>query len=166
MKIEMVSRLANELKIRTGFQSLEQEAFLQILRTADHLATQAGDLLKEHDLSSTSYNVLRILRGAGAKGLACGEISDRLITRVPDVTRLLDRLELKALVARTRLTSDRRVVLARITQRGLRILSRIDEPMAALHQQQFAHMRPEELGKLCALLESVRALTGAEVVSK
>lgn len=157
-----MNRLAKELKIGTGFESLEQETFLQVVRTADRLLTQAGDFFKPLDLSPTSYNVLRILRGAGPKGLACGEIGDRLLTRVPDVTRLLDRLELKALVARTRLTNDRRVVVARITARGLRLLARIDKPLASMHRQQFSHMKPEDLGKLCALLESVRSTAGEE----
>jgi DNA-binding MarR family transcriptional regulator len=153
----MVSKLAKELKISAGFRSLEQETFLEILHTADYLMGEATELLKNHELSTTSYNVLRILRGAGAKGLACGEIGDRLITRVPDVTRLLDRLEVKGLVARTRQSNDRRVVLARITPKGLRLLARLDEPMELLHQEQFSHMSPQDLGKLCDLLETVRA---------
>jgi DNA-binding MarR family transcriptional regulator len=163
-----MSPLAKELKIRSGFVSLEQESYLQIVRTADQLMNQAANVLKQFDLSPTSYNVLRILRGAGAKGLACGEIGDRLLTRVPDVTRLLDRLELKALVARTRLTNDRRVVVAKITQRGLRLLARIDEPVAVMHQEQFAHMNPEDLGRLCSLLEMVRGAMAepAEQISR
>ena len=161
----MVSNLAKELKIRSGFESLEQETFLEIVHTADYLTTQAADLLKEYDLSPTSYNVLRILRGSRAKGLACGEIGERLVTRVPDVTRLLDRLELKALVVRTRHATDRRVVVARITTRGLRLLAKLDAPMSALHKQQLEHIPPEDLGKLCALLESVRAILGAEIAS-
>jgi DNA-binding MarR family transcriptional regulator len=159
----VVSNLAKELKMRSGFQNLEQETFLQVLRTADHLASQAAELLNSHEISPTSYNVVRILRGAGPKGLACGEIGERLITRVPDVTRLLDRLEAKGLVIRARLTSDRRVVVARITPKGLRLLARLDEPVTSLHQQQFSHMRPEELGSLCALLENVR--TSQEVIA-
>ena len=108
----------------------EQEAFLAVLRTADALMGDLADLLKPHGLSPTQYNALRILRGAGAgccdgghhdpaaKGIACREIGDRMITRDPDLTRLLDRLEARGLIARARDSSDRRVVTTRITASG------------------------------------------------
>src|SRR5437879_1024551 len=97
----------------------EEAAFLDLLRTTDMLSRGPAKVLKTEDLSATQYNVLRILRGA-AEGLACGEIASRMITRDPDITRLLDRLEKRGLISRRRETKDRRTVMARITPAGLK----------------------------------------------
>src|SRR5665213_3239265 len=104
----------------------EETAFLELCRTADILSRPVAVLLKSEDLSSTQYNVLRILRGA-LEGLPCGEIAARMITRDPDITRLLDRLEKRGLISRCREAKDRRMVMARITPEGLGLLGRMDE---------------------------------------
>jgi DNA-binding MarR family transcriptional regulator len=112
--------------------------------------------LRPTGLSPTQYNVLRILRGAEPDGLVCREIGERMITRDPDITRLLDRLEERGLVARSRGTEDRRVIVTRITREGLRILESLDEPIEALHLKQVGHLGPERLKGLIALLEAIR----------
>src|SRR5437868_13403260 len=106
----------------------EEMAFLDLLRTTDMLSRPLAQVLKTEDLSSTQYNVLRILRGT-PEGLTCGEISSRMITREPDITRLLDRLEKRGLISRRRDAKDRRVVMARITPEGMKLLARLDEPV-------------------------------------
>src|SRR5437660_9406904 len=106
----------------------EEEVFLDLLRTTDLPGRRVATVLKPDDLSPTQYNVLRILRGA-PDGLTCGEIASRMITRDPDVTRLLDRLEKRELISRCRESNDRRTVMARITPEGLRLLAGLDEPV-------------------------------------
>ena len=134
----------------------EEGVFLDLLRTTDMLSRGLVKLLKSEDVSSTQYNVLRILRGA-PDGLSCGEIASRMITRDPDVTRLLDRLENRDLVSRCRETKDRRSVMARITREGLKLLARLDEPVQATHRQQLGHLGRERLGALAQLLQAARA---------
>jgi DNA-binding MarR family transcriptional regulator len=152
--------------------SLEGEVFLALLRSADSLLRQAEELLKTAGLSHTQYNVLRILRGAGrgaergtgrgakapgeSAGLPCGEIAARMITRDPDITRLLDRLEARGLVARSRQKQDRRVVQARITPAGKKLLRELDAPVDALHQRQLRGIMPAHLQTLLQLLDEVR----------
>ncbi|MGB9337200.1 MAG: MarR family transcriptional regulator [Candidatus Acidiferrales bacterium] len=133
----------------------EEMAFLDLLRTTDILSRRLIPVLKSADLSSTQYNVLRILRGAPA-GLACGEIADRMITRDPDVTRLLDRLEKRGLISRSRETTDRRTVMTRITPDGLKLLTRLDEPVRAAHRQQLGHLGRNRLRALTDLLRAAR----------
>lgn len=115
------------------------------------------ELLKPSDLSPAQYNVLRILRGAGPTGATCGDVTGRLVKHDPDVTRLLDRLERRALTVRSRDASDRRVVRTRITKAGLKLLAELDEPVDALHERQLGHMDERELAELRALLALVRA---------
>jgi DNA-binding MarR family transcriptional regulator len=138
------------------FTSLEEEVFTNLQRTADELMRSVSDLLKPVGLSPTQYNVLRILRAAGPKGLACGEVAERMITRDPDVTRLLDRLEKRGLVGRRREDHDRRVILTRITPQGLEILHKLDELIPRLHQLQLGHMTEEGLRLMNELLEAAR----------
>ena len=133
----------------------EEAAFLDLLRTTDMLSRRLVPVLKTEDLSATQYNVLRILRGA-PEGLACGEIAGRMITRDPDVTRLLDRLEKRGLISRGRETKDRRTVMARITPEGLTLLSRLDEPVQAAHRKQLGHLGRERLRTLVKLLSLLR----------
>jgi DNA-binding MarR family transcriptional regulator len=128
---------------------------LELLRTSDTLSRRLAVVLKSEDLSATQYNVLRILRGA-PKGLACGEIAARMITRDPDVTRLLDRMEKRGLISRCRETKDRRVVQARITTEGLQALERLDEPVLAAHHERLGHMNAEQLRTLKELLRMAR----------
>jgi DNA-binding MarR family transcriptional regulator len=128
---------------------------LELLRTTDQLSRGLVPLLKAEQLSPTQYNVLRILRGA-LEGLPCGEIGQRMITRDPDITRLLDRLEKRGLIVRWRDAKDRRMVLARITPEGLKMLDRLDEPIQEGHRKQLGHLGHERLKALCELLRAAR----------
>jgi len=136
--------------------SAEEAAFLDLIRTADVLSRGPARVLKTEDLSSTQYNVLRILRGA-PEGLPCGEIANRMITRDPDITRLLDRLEKRGLISRCRETKDRRMVMARIAPEGLKVLGRLDEPVLESHRKQLGHLGQKRLGALAELLQACRA---------
>jgi len=135
--------------------SPEETAFLDLLRTTDMLSRGLDRILKTEDVSSTQYNVLRILRGSPA-GLPCGEIGSRMITRDPDVTRLLDRLEKRSLISRRRATEDRRTVMARITPAGLKLLARLDQPVQATHREQLGHLGMKRLRALTELLAMSR----------
>lgn len=134
----------------------EEEAFLDLLRTTDLLSRGPAQVLKSEDLSATQYNVLRILRGA-PEGLACGEIGNRMITRDPDITRLLDRLERRDLIVRERDAKDRRVVTARITSAGLKLLAQLDEPIQEAHRRQLGHLGRGRLKQLSELLSACRS---------
>ena len=131
-------------------------AFLDLQRTCDLLARGPAQILKNEDLSPTQYNVLRILRGS-PDGLPCGEIANRMITRDPDITRLLDRLEKRGLISRWRESKDRRVVLARITPNGLKLLTRLDQPVEEAHRKQLGHLGKDRLRALAELLAAARA---------
>lgn len=157
----MARDLQSEIKQKKPFQLREEELFLNIVRTADLLQRKGSDLLKTFDLSRNQYNVLRILRGAGAEGLACGEVGERMVTRDPDITRLLDRLEKRDLVRRTREKGDRRVVTAQITAAGLDILKKLDEPVAQTHKAQLGHLDARQQETLIHLLELAREKTGS-----
>lgn len=135
--------------------SLEEDVFVSLWRTADLLSRNIEKIFKKADVSPTQYNVLRILRGA-PEGLTCSEIGRRMITRDPDITRLLDRLEKRALIARCRETKDRRQVQTRVTSEGLRLLAELDEPVTELHRHQLGHMGREGLRSLQTLLEEAR----------
>ena len=137
--------------------TLEQEAFLSLLRTADALARGTEEVIKPFGLSGTQYNILRILRGAGPGGLCCHEAAERMLTHDPDITRLLDRLERRGLIVRTRASSDRRVITAQITPEGLRTLAKLDKPVEECHQRQFRHLGPRRLAQLIELLNSARS---------
>jgi DNA-binding MarR family transcriptional regulator len=152
----MPAKLQTELAKKRPFDSLEQEVYLNLQRTADALARDFAQLLKPAGLSPTQYNALRILRGAGEEGLTCGEIAQRMITRDPDITRLLDRMEFRGWIERTRQAADRRVVKTCITPEGLAILKPLDAPILRLHARQLGHMGPEKLRILSALLELAR----------
>lgn len=142
-------------KKRQAKASPEEAAFLDLLRTTDMLSRGPAQILKAEDLSATQYNVLRILRGA-PRGLACSEIASRMITRDPDVTRLLDRLEKRELLSRSRDAGDRRTVVAQISPDGLKVLARLDEPVQAAHRRQLGHLGPERLQELTSLLFALR----------
>lgn len=133
----------------------EEAVFLDLLRTTDLLSRGLALLLRSEDLSATQYNVLRILRGS-PQGLPCGEIASRMITRDPDVTRLLDRLEKRGLISRCRETHDRRTVMARITPEGLKLLAHLDEPVRNAHRHQLGHLGRERLAALSQLLGAAR----------
>ncbi len=151
-----MSTLRRELQQTRDFDSLEQETFLNLQRTAGLLAGPLDQMLKEHGLSPSQYNVLRILRGQAGEGLACTPIGERMVSRVPDVTRLVDKLIRLGLAVRQRSTDDRRVVLISITSAGLKVLKQLDKPLAAVHRQSLAHMSAAELRKLNKLLVKAR----------
>ena len=136
--------------------SREEAAFLDLLRTTELVSRGLAQLLKAEDLSSTQYNVLRILRGA-VSGLTCSEIANRMITRDPDITRLLDRLERRSLISRCRETKDRRAVLVRITAEGTALLARLDEPVQEVHRKQLGHLGQKRLRELSELLAACRS---------
>lgn len=135
---------------------LEEAAYLDLLRTTDLFSRRLVLVIKACALSPNQYNVLRVLRGA-PEGLSCGEIARRMITRDPDITRLLDRLEKRGLVARNREAGDRRTVLTRITNTGLRLLARLDKPVLRTHHTLLGHLGPARLRKLTHLLQQARA---------
>ena len=134
----------------------EEAVFLELLRTTDMLSRGLLNILKREDVSATQYNVLRILRGA-PEGLPCGEIAKRMITRDPDVTRLLDRLEKRELISRSREARDRRTVIGRITPAGVRLLERLDDPVQKAHRKQLGHLGKERLRGLTRLLREARS---------
>ena len=138
-----------------GRSNLEEKTFLELLQTTDRLSRGVAAVLKKDDLSPTQYNVLRILRGS-PEGLPCGEIRRRLITREPDITRLLDRMEKRSLISRCREDKDRRTVLTRITKAGLDTVNRLDEPVQAMHRTQLGHLGREPLVALTNLLRQAR----------
>jgi DNA-binding MarR family transcriptional regulator len=150
------SRLQTELKQKIPFGSREQEAYLALLRTTDALQSSIEARLKEFGLTGTQYNALRILRGAGSDGLPCSEVGERMITRDPDITRLLDRLQKRGLVERTRDKNDRRVVFGKITAAGLKLLREMDGPIEKYGREMLRHVGQEKLRQLIGLLELVR----------
>ena len=149
-------QLRAELRQPRPFQSLEAEAYLNVLRTSTVLLAELVEVLRPHELTQPQYNVLRILRGAGDEGLPSGEIGDRMVSRDPDVTRLLDRLEARGVVSRQRGPTDRRVVTARITDEGRRVVDALDAPVQDMHARQLGHLSEDELHTLIALLERAR----------
>lgn len=148
--------LKDEIKQTKPFTSLEQEAMLSIQRTDALLGYSIIEALKPYDVTPTQYNVLRILRGAGPSGLCREDIRQRLISQVPDVTRLLDRMEEAGLVGRERDPVDRRLVTSRITDAGLALLEKLEAPITRLHEQQLGHMTNAELRSLITLLAKAR----------
>jgi len=152
----MSGKLAKQIRQSKPFQSLEEEAFLNLLRTADALLQKEAQLLESFGISHAQYNALRILRGAGDEGLACSEIGGRMITRDPDITRLVDRLEKRGFTTRSRESSDRRVVTVRITREGMQLLGALDQPVADLHRSNLSRLGASNLKTLIELLEQAR----------
>ncbi len=147
---------------RLPHSDLEERVFVSLVRTADALSRGGEALLKPYSLSGTQYNILRILRGAGEKGLACREVGCRLISRDPDITRLLDRMESRGLIVRARESQDRRVVKTRITAEGLRLLDELDKPVQETHRRQLGHLPARQLQQLLGLLDRARKPLEAE----
>jgi DNA-binding MarR family transcriptional regulator len=155
----MSKRLLADLKQRKPYATMEEEVFINLQFTADALMRALAVLLKQYALSPTQYNVLRILRGAGVTGLSCREIGLRMITRDPDVTRLLDRLEKRELLLRSREEKDRRVITVRITKAGAELLAVLDEPVQKMHIDLLGHVKPKKLEALTNLLDVARGNT-------
>lgn len=149
-------KLQDEIRQSKPFRSPEEEAYLSIVRTSALLEHSLAQGLKEHDITPTQYNVLSILRGAGADGLCRNEVGCRLITAMPDVTRLLDRMEEQGLIVRERGTVDRRMVRTRLTKKGLDLVGRLDATVMEMHEKQFRHMDKRSLRTLIQVLGEVR----------
>jgi DNA-binding MarR family transcriptional regulator len=147
-----MSQRQKELRRAKPLKSKEEELYLNLARTTEALSWKVVELLKTFELTGVQYNVLRILRGAGREGLICSEISERLITKDSDITRLLERLENRHLIERERGAKDRRHVITKITDAGLELLAELDEPVVNLHRQQLGHLGENLLEQLDALL--------------
>ncbi len=153
----MAKGIQSEIQQTKPFHNLEDEALVALQRTADRLQWRLGEMLKPHGLSPTQYNALRILRGAGNEGRACSEIAERMINRDPDITRLVDRLERRGLVARSREGQDRRVITTRITPAGLELLQSLDRPIEEFNRKMLGPLGEQRLRTLVQLLEAARA---------
>jgi DNA-binding MarR family transcriptional regulator len=152
----MGSKLKDEIRQTKPFSGIEQEALLNIHRTAGILQRRSQQVLKQQDLTESQYNVLRILRGAGPDGLRCSDIGERMISHDPDITRLLERLQRIKLIERRRDGKDRRVIYSRITAEGLDRLQKLDPLVESSGKSMLSHMNPERIGLLIDLLEEVR----------
>jgi DNA-binding MarR family transcriptional regulator len=152
----MSPSLQQDLRQSKPFSSLQHEAYLSVVRTSSTLMDRVEDLLKPYGISATQYNVLRILRGAGQGGLCRNELRDRMLTRMPDMTRLLDRMEDAGLVKRSREQDDRRMVLTQITARGRELLGELERPLTQLHREQLSRLTEDQLRTLIDLLTLVR----------
>ncbi|HEX9084013.1 MAG TPA: MarR family transcriptional regulator [Gemmatimonadaceae bacterium] len=149
--------MATDEKPSQNFRSREQEATLGLLRTADAVKRSLAQVIAPHGITPQQYNVLRILRGAGPDGIPTLTIGERMIEQTPGVTRLVDRLERKGLVARTPCPKDRRRVFCRITAKGLDLLKELDDPVTRWDSQAVSVLPPSELDVLVDLLDRVRA---------
>jgi MarR family transcriptional regulator, organic hydroperoxide resistance regulator len=152
----MKSAIQSEIKQGKPFRSLAEEAGVALARTADRLNDRVAALLKPFGVSPTQYNVLRILRGAGRQGRMCSEIGERMITRDPDITRLLDRMQRVGWIERERDTKDRRVVITKITKKGLELLKQIDKPLEEFSEAQMGRLGQRKLRTLLELLAEIR----------
>jgi DNA-binding MarR family transcriptional regulator len=153
-------KLAKEIRQSKPFRSREEEAFLNLGRTYEFLQQQIADVLKQHQLTPTQYNMLRILRGAGADGLTCSQATERMLTADPDITRLLDRMEARGLIRRDRGQDDRRVVITRITDLGVELTNRIDAPLHQRFQECVGRVSEQRLKELIDTLEVLREPLG------
>jgi DNA-binding MarR family transcriptional regulator len=154
--MDELSPLQREIRQGKPFRSRGQEVVVALLRTADLVRRVVGRTLEPHDITVQQYNVLRILRGAGEKGLPTLEIAERMIEQAPGVTRLLDRLEVKALVRRERCAQDRRQVLCWLTPAGLELVERLDEPVDSADAEAVAMLTPDEQDRLLRMLDAIR----------
>src|SRR3954470_15494355 len=149
-------KLQQEIKQTKPFRSLQQEAALALLKTADLVRRHVAKVIGPHNLSLEQYNVLRILRGAGDAGMATLEVSSRMIEQTPAITRLLNKLETKKLVRRERCPEDRRQVLCRITNAGLHLLAGLDDQVESANQEVFTRLSAAEVKSLIAHLDRMR----------
>jgi DNA-binding MarR family transcriptional regulator len=151
-----VDKVSPEPRARAAARSIEERVFQSLMLAADHLLKGEIEVLRVADLTFPQYNVLRILRGARPESLSCGTISERMLSRDSDLTRLLDRLDERGLVRRARDRNDRRVVTATITEAGLQLLRRLDGPVDRIHRDNLRHMTAHELETLQQLADRVR----------
>jgi len=155
----MARELKEEIKQKKPFKSIHEEAELNLVRTTNVLADSFGQLFKQYGITPTQYNVLRILRGSEPEGLCRNEVSQRLLNRMPDATRLLDRMEQAGLVTRARSTGDRRLVTTQITRRGRELVDSLDDVVEQEHRKQLGHLSEQQLRTLIDLLTAVRNRT-------
>jgi DNA-binding MarR family transcriptional regulator len=155
-------KLQREVKKKQPFTQLEQEACLNLLRTNDQMHIRFTRLFREHGLTPSQYNILRILRGEG-QPLPILEIADRMVTVVPGITGLIDRLEEAGFVERQRCENDRRVVYVAPCKKALQLLAELDEPVMRLHKELMGHLSEAELRELIRLLEKTREAFDGEV---
>jgi DNA-binding MarR family transcriptional regulator len=151
-------KLLTELQQTKPFELIEEEALLNIARTAEVIGQRTAEFMREYQLSPAQYNVLRILRGAGEAGATCSGIGERMVSHDPDITRLLDRLEGRGLIARERSRQDRRVVVTTISSEGLALLGSIDEPLRKFARDRMGKVSKVDLESLIGQLEQIREL--------
>jgi DNA-binding MarR family transcriptional regulator len=151
----MVGSIQSEIK-QSKPLTPEQEVLLTVQRTADSFQRRVVEVLKPHGISGTQYNVLRILRGAGRDGLPCGAIAERMVTRDPDITRLLDRLDRMGFIIRERGQRDRRVVTTTITDAGLKLLKQLDKPVQEVGSALVRNLSKTQMQQLVELLDLAR----------
>lgn len=151
-----MSKSPAEPAATSRFDSLEQEVFLNLWRTYDRLKAIEEQVFGEFDLSAQQYNTLRLLRSARPDAMPTLVLGSRLISRAPDMTRLLDRLEQRGLLGRERRPDNRRVVEVRITPRGMELLDAIGEAVRDCHGRQLGHMNEKQLQRLTLLLKEAR----------
>ncbi len=154
----MTPTLRDEIKQRKPFKSIYEEAALNILRTSALLGADFEQMFKPYGITATQYNVLRILRGADEKGLCRNDVRDRLLTRMPDATRLLDRMEKAGLISRSREQEDRRLVATRLTKKGRGLVDELDPVVARQHKARLGHLSAKQLSTLTTLLTLARSL--------
>jgi DNA-binding MarR family transcriptional regulator len=150
-----MNRSQEQARVRR-FDSPEQEAFLSLWRTYDRLRALEDDLFAGFDLTPQQYNVLRLLRAEHPEPVATLTLAERLVSRAPDITRMLDKLEQRELISRTRSASDRRTVHVGITVAGLALVDRIAGPLRECHSKQLGHLKASELKTLSTLLKAAR----------
>lgn len=155
--MEETSPLQREIRQAKPFRSRSQQVVVALLRTADLVRRGLGRVLEPYGITPQQYNVLRILRGAGERGLPTLEIGERMIEQAPGITRLLDRLEAKGLVRRERCPQDRRQVLCWLSPAGSELVERLDEPIDGEDAEAVAMLDPEDQDRLLRLLDAVRA---------
>ncbi len=143
-------------KSKRRFDSLEQEAYLNLWQTYDRLKSLEEEVFSQVDLSAQQYNTLRLLRSVHPDAMPTLTLGGRLISRAPDMTRLLDRLEKRGLLSRERLPENRRVVEVRITLSGIKLLDEIHASVQECHRQQLGHMNKAALRQLTELLKQAR----------
>jgi len=151
-----MATIKEEIKQKRAFESPEQEAIVALLLTTDQLKGRLSELAATYDITPQQYNVLRILNGAGPEGLPTLEVMQRMIERNPGITRLLDRIEIKQLITRERLESDRRCQICKITKKGSDLLKKMDRPMNKLSRDVMQHLDEDQIGTLVQLLKMVR----------
>ncbi len=149
------STLREQLRKKGPFDSLPQEAMLSILRTSDLLENRLARLLRDHDLTPSQYNAMRIMRGEG-KPMPCLEVADRMIQVAPAITRVIDQLVARELIVKQQSSEDRRVFLVELTTKGKRLLSRLDDPIQNLHRTLLGHVPEIDLKALNDILQTVR----------